>query len=157
MSVGVPNRALTRKPCPSRKHSQPAKAIQDTGFYTLRFNERNTMRKPHNPVITCKDGFTMSVQARDGAYCTPRSDYPDTPYTHVECGYPSSTPITEALRKFAECVISDMDYTDTVYGYVPTEVVQAELDAHGGIVEGCMPSNQPSKEDLVDSYFDGWL
>ncbi len=23
---------LTRKPCPSRKHSQPAKAIQETGF-----------------------------------------------------------------------------------------------------------------------------
>ena len=114
------------------------------------------MRKPHNPRITCKDGFTISVQARDSAYCTPREDYPDTPYTHVECGYPSSTPMTKELREFAECVISDMDYTDTVYGYVPVEVVQAELDAHGGIVDGCMPSNEPTKLELTDNYFSNY-
>ena len=114
------------------------------------------MRKAHNPRITCKDGFTMSVQARDGAYCTPREDYPDTPYTNVECGYPSSKPTTKALLEYAEC-FGDHDYTDTVYGYVPVEVVQAELDAHGGITEGCMPSNQPSKEDLTDSFFAGWI
>jgi len=111
------------------------------------------MRKPYNPAIECKDGFTMSVQARDSAYCLPREDYPDTPYTHVECGFPSSTPITEALREYAECVISDMNYTDTVYGYVPIEVVQAELDAHGGISNGCMPSNELTKEALADNYF----
>ncbi len=98
------------------------------------------MRKEKNPVIKCKDGFTMSVQANDGAYCLPREDYPDTSYTHVECGYPSSTPITKALREYAEC-FDDCDYTDTVYGYVPIEAVQAELDAHGGIAEGRMPSN----------------
>jgi len=114
------------------------------------------MRKPHNPVITCKDGFTISVQARDGAYCTPRSDYPDTPYTAVECGYPSSKPTTKALLEYAELCGTD-SYCDTVYGYVPISVVQAELDAHGGILDGCMPSNQPSKEDLTDSFFAGWI
>ena len=113
------------------------------------------MRKPHNPRITCKDGFTMSVQARDGAYCTPREDYPDTPYTNVECGYPSSKPTTKALLEYAEC-FGDHGYTDTVYGYVPVEVVQAELDAHGGIVEGCMPSNEPTKEVLADIYFNDY-
>ena len=96
--------------------------------------------KPHNPVITCKDGFTMSVQAALANYCTPREDYPDTPYTHVECGYPSSKPLTKELREFAE-LFGDSDYTTTVYGWVPIEVVQAELDAHGGIVDGRMPSN----------------
>ena len=96
------------------------------------------MSKEHNPAIKCKDGFTMSVQARDGAYCLPREDYPDTPFTHVECGYPSSKPLTKELRELAE---GPHKYTDTVYGYVPVEVVQAELDAHGGIVDGCMPSN----------------
>ena len=90
--------------------------------------------KKTNPVITCKDGFTISVQARDSAYCLPREDYPDTPYTHVECGYPSSTPTTKALRELSEAV-------------------QAEFDAHGGIVEGCMPSNEPTKVELIDSYF----
>lgn len=96
------------------------------------------MRKERNPAIKCADGFTMSVQARDGAYCTPREDYPPQPYTHVECGYPSSTPVTEELRTRAEQ--SDR-YTDTVYGWVPIAVVQAEFDAHGGIVEGRLPSN----------------
>jgi len=96
-------------------------------------------RKEHNPRIECNDGFTMSVQARDGAYCTPREDHPRTPYTHVECGYPSSKPTTVALCDYAELCGTD-DYCETVYGYVPVEVVQAELDAHGGIAEGCLPS-----------------
>ena len=113
------------------------------------------MIKKHNPRITCKNGFTISVQARDGAYCTPREDYPDTPYTHVECGYPSSKPTTEALLKYAECFGSH-GYTDTVYGYVPIEVVQAELDTHGGIVDGCMPSNKPTEEVLADIYFNDY-
>ena len=96
------------------------------------------MRKPHNPRIECKDGFTISVQAHDGAYCTPRSDYPSTPYTHVECGYPNRTPKTVELLEYAE-LCGTSDYKETVYGWVPVEVVQAELDAHGGIVEGCLP------------------
>ena len=95
------------------------------------------MRKPHNPRIECKDGFTISVQASEGAYCTPREDYPSTPYTHVECGYPSQDPTTKALREYCE----RPNYTDTVYPYTPIEVVQAELDAHGGIVKGRLPSN----------------
>ena len=98
----------------------------------------------------------MSVQARDGAYCKPREDYPDTPYTHVECGYPSSTPITKELRDAAEC-FGENGYTNTVYPFVSIEIVQAELDAHGGIVDGCMPSNEPTKEALADNYFNGWL
>jgi hypothetical protein len=114
------------------------------------------MRKEHNPAIKCKDGFTISVQARDSAYCLPREDYPDTPYTHVECGYPSSTPITAEMRDHAEC-FGENGYTNTVYPYCKIEVVQAELDAHGGIAEGCMPSNRPSKEDLTDSFFAGWI
>ena len=106
--------------------------------------------KPRNPIIKCKDGFTISVQANECTYCTPRSDYPDTPYTAVECGYPSSTPLTKELRKFAE---EPHKYTETVYGWVPIDVVLTELAAHGGIVEGCMPSNRPTKEALVDAYF----
>ena len=113
------------------------------------------MRKPHNPRITCKDGFTISVQGRDSAYCKPREDYPDTPYTHVECGYPSSTPTTKALREYAEN-FGDSDYTTTVYPYCKIEVVQAEFDAHGGIGDGCMPSNEPTKEALADEYFNGY-
>ncbi len=90
----------------------------------------------YNPRITCGDGFTISVQARSGSYCHRDND---GTLTKVECGFPSATPKTKELREFAEC-FGDHDYTETVYGYVPVEVVQAELDAHGGVVEGCMPT-----------------
>ena len=87
--------------------------------------------KDHNPRITCKDGFNISVQGSSFNYATPREDNPPNGYTHVECGYP--------LLDYAEC-FGDNGYTETVYGYVPVEVVEAELDAHGGVVEGVMPS-----------------
>ena len=92
--------------------------------------------KERNPRIVCRDGFSISVQADDFAYCEPRQDV--GPYTQVECGYPSSTPISQRLKEFAELFGTD-DYTETVYGYVPVEIVQEELDLHGGIIEGKMP------------------
>ena len=96
------------------------------------------MMKEYNPRITCVDGFNISVQGSSFNYATPREDNPPNGYTHVECGFPSTTPKTVELRNYAEC-FGDSDYTSTVYGYVPVEVVQAELDAHGGIVSGKMP------------------
>lgn len=93
--------------------------------------------KAHNPRIICKDGFSISVQASEYAYATPRSDV--GPYSAVECGFPSSKPVTAELCKYAELCGTD-DYTETVYGYVPVEVVMAELEAHGGIESGQMPS-----------------
>ena len=90
----------------------------------------------HNPRITCKDGFTISVQAHEGAYCQRNTD--GVPVT-VECRFPSTAPKTAELRNYAEC-FANTGYTETVYGWVPVEVVQAELDAHGGIAEGCLPS-----------------
>ena len=90
----------------------------------------------HNPTITCKDGFSMSVQAHSGSYCQRNTD--GVPVT-VECGFPSTTPKTAELRNYAEC-FGDAKYTETVYPYTPVEVVRAELDAHGGILDGCLPS-----------------
>ena len=90
----------------------------------------------HNPRITCNDGFTISVQAHAGSYSQRNTD--GVPVT-VECGFPSTTPKTAELRNYAERY-DGTDYTETVYGYVPVEVVQAELDAHGGILDGGLPS-----------------
>ena len=86
----------------------------------------------HNPRITCTDGFTISVQAHDGSYCT--RDDSGSP-THVECGFPSTTPKTADMCRYAE----DIDYTETVYGYVAREVFEREFALHGGIVEGRLP------------------
>lgn len=88
----------------------------------------------HNPRITCEDGFTISVQARESSYCQRNTE--GKPVT-VECGFPSTKPKTPEFLLYAE---DNSDYTGTVYGWVPVEVVQAELDAHGGILDGCLPS-----------------
>ena len=93
--------------------------------------------KDYNPRIECKDGFNISVQGSEFNYAMPRMDNPPDGYTHVECGFPSAPPATEALRGFAE---RPHKYTDTVYGYVPVAVVWAELEAHGGVTRGEMPS-----------------
>tara|TARA_Y100001938_G_C8030108_1_gene400177 strand:+ start:255 stop:545 length:291 start_codon:yes stop_codon:yes gene_type:complete len=95
--------------------------------------------KDRNPRITCKDGFNISVQGSSFNYAIPREDNPPNGYTHVECGFPSSKPTTQALLEYAGNY-GGHDYTTTVYGYVPVEVVQAELEAHGGILDGVMPS-----------------
>ena len=88
-----------------------------------------------NPRITCQSGFSISVQAHSGAYSRREGGKLLT----VECGFPSTTPKTKELREFAELCGTE-SYTETVYPYVPVEIVQAELEAQGGILEGVMPS-----------------
>ena len=75
--------------------------------------------------IECEDGFTISVQASDGHYCTPRklTDW----YTALELGYPSEP--DDLILQYAEDPDSP---TQTVYGYVPIDCVIALLDKHGG-------------------------
>ena len=79
--------------------------------------------------LHCNDGFSMSVQAHYGAYCAPRVDHTDTDYYfEVEVGFPSER--EELLMEYVE----DYDNpTDTVYSYVPVEVVQEVIEKHGGI------------------------
>ena len=90
----------------------------------------------HNPRIVCADGFSISVQARSSSYCLPRED--NVPHTHMEGGFPSSTPLDPELLEHAELCGTD-DYTETVYGYVAREVFEREFALHGGIVEGRLP------------------
>lgn len=78
------------------------------------------------PKIVCGDGFRISVQASHTHYCTPRSDL--GPYSAVELGYPSAE--ESDLVKWAEDKYSP---TETVYGYVPVDVVVAVIEKHGGI------------------------
>ena len=93
--------------------------------------------KPQNPVVVCKDGFEISIQASENHYCTPQSD--TGPYTEVECGFPNRKPLSQAMLDRFTGFDSDTDYTDSTYSYVPVEVVKLELALHGGIVKGKMP------------------
>tara|TARA_R100000008_G_scaffold76700_1_gene56720 strand:- start:1669 stop:1980 length:312 start_codon:yes stop_codon:yes gene_type:complete len=94
------------------------------------------MRK-RNKHIVCADGFKMSVQAHEGAYCTPRISDADY-YSHVEIGYPSH--VEPLILSYAEQKDRPMD---TVYGYVPRERVMLVVLKHGGQISGQMPNGIP--------------
>jgi hypothetical protein len=74
----------------------------------------------------CADGFEVSIQASDGHYCTPRENDRDF-YSHVELGYPSET--VEEWLEWAEVPETP---TNTVYGWVPVDVVNKVIEEHGG-------------------------
>lgn len=85
-----------------------------------------TVRPVIAACIECKDGFHMSVQASGGHYCSPRRDE-GWPYYEWEVGYPSSEDAD--LLPYAE---DKGRPTDTVYGYVPIDVILAVIAKHGG-------------------------
>jgi len=80
------------------------------------------------PRIECNDGFSMSVQSHLGAYCTPRGG--DGPWTHVEVGFPSER--EGLLMEWAEQAENP---TETVYGWVPLNVIKAVIALHEGTNE----------------------
>lgn len=89
-------------------------------------NVYGDVKYPIVPRITCKDGFSLSVQANHGAYCCPRSNIGE--WTSVEVGFPSAPP--ELIMGYAE---SEDSPTDTVYGYVPIRLVEELIEMHGGV------------------------
>jgi len=76
--------------------------------------------------VKCADGFSISIQATHGAYCSPRTNI--GPWYQVECGFPSGVP-TEIMH-YAE---QPENPTETVYGYVPIELVEELIESHGGM------------------------
>jgi len=86
-----------------------------------------------NKRVVCVDGFSMSVQANYGAYCEPREDGA-AEYSEVEVGFPSA--VEPDLMNWVE----DVDRpTETVYAYVPSNIVRSVIEKHGGMVEGEVP------------------
>ena len=89
------------------------------------------------PQIVCSDGFKMSVQVGYSLYSEPKKVAKR--YSKVEIGFPSER--EPLLEEYVELGIFDLqsndekfvDYTDTVYPYVPVKVVNQVLKKHGGI------------------------
>ena len=93
---------------------------------------RHMMTSTRLPHIVCTDGFTMSVQVGYSLYSEPKKVAKR--YSKVEIGYPSER--EPLLEEYAELSLFDkifIDYTDTVYPYVPVKVVNKVLKKHGGI------------------------
>ena len=93
---------------------------------------RHMMTSTRVPHIVCTDGFTMSVQVGYSLYSKPKKVAKR--YSEVEIGYPSEH--EPLIEEYAECYTSeelDIDFTNTVYGYVPVKLVDKVLKKHGGI------------------------
>jgi len=106
------------------------------------------MSYKRNETVVCRDGFRMSVQGHDGAYCHPRIDDAEQ-YTEVEIGYPSHR--EEIIMPWAE---SPEEPTETVYGYVPVAVVNTVIAKHGGILRGQVPNGVAYLNALDDFLVD---
>lgn len=99
-----------------------AKPIKINGYCNGTFEVQ-----ANRPRLYCNDGYSISVQASEFHYCSPRLNGLQD-YKSVELGYPSAE--DELINEYAE---NALDYTDTVYGYVPIEVVEKLIEKHGGI------------------------
>lgn len=87
-----------------------------------------------NERIQCADGFSMSVQGNETAYCYPRTNNAEE-YTQVEVGFPNM--VEELLLSYAE---EPDNPRGTVYGYVPAQVIVNVIAKHRGIVSGELPA-----------------
>ena len=94
-----------------------------------------------HPMVVCADGFSMSVQANGGAYCSPRVENAER-YDTVEIGFPSES--EDLILKYIESGYTDTyggepDPTQSVYPNVPVSIVSLVLAKHGGMVAGEVP------------------
>jgi len=94
--------------------------------------------KPMYTSIVCADGFSMSVQASETHYCTPKDN--KGPYTSVEVGFPSAS--DDDLLPYMERLDGEISPEGAVYGYVPVEVVHKVIENHGGRVSGRLPPDR---------------
>ena len=101
-----------------------------------------------NKTVVCADGFFMSVQAHENAYCLPRVN--EAPlYDAVEIGFPSE--VESLIMPWAE---DKNRPRETVYGYVPVGTVTNVIAKHGGIVEGEVPNGVAYLKALDDFLVD---
>ena len=101
-----------------------------------------------NKKVICADGFFMSVQANENAYCSPRANH-DGLYTEVEIGFPSA--VEPLIMPWAE---DKNRPRETIYGYVPVGVVNNVIAKHGGVAEGEVPNGVACLKALDDFLVD---
>lgn len=91
-------------------------------------NNRTTSSYQQFKRIVLNNGVSLSVQAGERMYSEPRrDDY--SKYMAVEVGFPSEE--IDELVYYAE---DPNDLTETVYPYVPVEVVNKYIEEAGGII-----------------------
>lgn len=89
------------------------------------------------PEMECADGFKMSVQGHYGAYSYPRDDFADR-YLQVEIMCRREEAFEELGRGY------DVG-EERIYPYVPVEVVERAIAAHGGLAIPPAQCNSPGE------------
>ena len=98
--------------------------MQDFRDFLVRYDGDRIFKR-----IELADGTTLSIQANEYAYCTPRKTFDSASYYHqFEIGFPS-----RAIPEIMEYAESPENPTDTVYGYVPYELIQDFINKAGGV------------------------
>jgi len=90
--------------------------------------------------IKCVDGFSISVQASEYNYCSPKENGHSVIYTQVELGFPNRE--DDLIKEYVEDLSrgdEDIDYTGSVYPYVPSHIVALMIASHGGMISGECP------------------
>ena len=90
--------------------------------------------------LHCEDGFSVSIQASEASFCSPRNNI--GPYIAVELGFPS-----DQEQIIMPWVDDAADPTGTVYSYVPSDIVLELITNHGGIKSGELPPMRYSSWD----------
>jgi hypothetical protein len=99
------------------------------------------------PRAHCADGISLSIQASEYAYCSPRQRYDHRPwdfYFLVEVGYiwdKDSQPFAppDIWREY-------QSGDDEIWAYIPVSVVEEFIAAHGGEVEApILTETQPQQ------------
>ena len=107
------------------------------------YHEKTQIR----PRVHCADGVSLSIQASEYAYCSPRKRHnvPWDFYTLVEVGYiydkdsqPFSPP--DIWRPYRSG-------NDEIWAYIPVPMVKEFINEHGGEVEAPMA---PLVEKIIE-------
>lgn len=110
-----------------KKPSEVFGLIENTIIYEFGKikHQRNRSR------VKLGDGTVLSIQASEHHYCTPRKNGLGlSQYKSVEVGFPSNE-----IEEFFPWAEEEGDWTDTVYPYLPLEVLVSAIESRGGIVK----------------------
>lgn len=90
-----------------------------------------------NSRIICKNGVSLSVQAREGAYCWPRQD--EGPHESLEVGFIQDSDENPLAPPGSWNEYGDGQFPSDVYGYVPRATILEFIEENGGFSSGMMP------------------
>ena len=103
------------------------------------------------PEVTCKDGYSISVQASSFHYSYPREDGL-TSYEEFEVKGLTEGRI-ERLKEWAE----DYENVNTVYGFVPKEEILQLILEHGGLDEDIIMKRVRERKEVFKPKEDNQL